>query len=120
MLAPVLAALTLLTATCLAVLRLAAQFGSPALKGRRVLFVTAHPDDEALFFAHALVAAAEQGAELHVLCLSTGVRARAKGMQAPWLGYNTPSGGLAAGNADGLGALRTEELKKACLALGVR
>ena len=37
-----------------------------------VLLVTAHPDDEAMFFAPALAALQRQEASVWVLCLSTG------------------------------------------------
>lgn len=40
--------------------------------GSRVLLVTAHPDDEAMFFAPALLSMASAGVQVHVLCLSTG------------------------------------------------
>lgn len=57
------------------------------------ILVTAHPDDEAMFFAPALLALSST-LQLHVLCLSTG-------------------------NYDGLGALRAVELPRACACLGV-
>lgn len=61
--------------------------------GSSVLFVTAHPDDEAMFFGPAILAL---GCHLiiHVLCLSTG-------------------------DADGLGSVRKEELVQACAVLGI-
>jgi hypothetical protein len=41
-------------------------------EGPRVLLVTAHPDDETLFFAPLLLRARDEGAQVAVLCLSTG------------------------------------------------
>ena len=64
--------------------------------GDGLLVVTAHPDDEAMFFAPALLCLGEgaSGLRIHLLCLSTG-------------------------NYDGLGAQRRQELPKACMRLGV-
>jgi N-acetylglucosaminylphosphatidylinositol deacetylase len=42
------------------------------LPGTRVLLVTAHPDDEAMFFAPTLLWLAAQGVQTYVLCLSNG------------------------------------------------
>ncbi|KAI9184407.1 N-acetylglucosaminyl-phosphatidylinositol de-N-acetylase [Blastocladiella emersonii ATCC 22665] len=50
-----------------------------------VLFVTAHPDDECMFFGPAILALEGAGVPVHLLCLSSG-------------------------NADGLGAVRAKEL----------
>ena len=61
--------------------------------GIGALLVTAHPDDETLFFSPALLALCDM-LELHVLCLSTG-------------------------NYDGLGAVRSAELLRACAVLGI-
>ena len=61
--------------------------------GDGALLVIAHPDDETFFFAPTLLALRDL-LTLHVLCLSTG-------------------------NADGLGAVRSKELLRACEALGV-
>ena len=61
--------------------------------GSGALLVTAHPDDEVLFFSPTIIALRDRLA-LHVLCLSTG-------------------------NFDGLGAVRSAELIQACTALGV-
>ncbi|GFR52129.1 hypothetical protein Agub_g14644 [Astrephomene gubernaculifera] len=57
--------------------------------GHRALLVTAHPDDESLFFAPYLTRALQAGIQVHILCLSTG-------------------------NADGLGSIRARELVQAC------
>ena len=62
--------------------------------GRATLLVTAHPDDECMFFTPAVIYLSKAGAPLHVLCLSTG-------------------------NYDGLGAARATELMSSCARLGV-
>ena len=67
-------------------------FGAP-LSGGRALLVTAHPDDEAMFFAPAVLCLA-RSVEVHILCLSSG-------------------------DYDGLGAVRARELPHACACLGV-
>jgi hypothetical protein len=72
-------------AGCLAVLLLLsarvlrARWGAAALPGRRLLLVTAHPDDEAMFFAPLLLSAAAAGVDVHIICLSTGVPCLPKG-----------------------------------------
>ena len=60
-----------------------------------VLFVLAHPDDEAMFFMPTLRAFQEGGAEVHLLSITTG-------------------------GADGLGVQRTRELVAAADALSIR
>lgn len=69
----------------------------PSLKHARILLLTAHPDDEAMFFAPTVTALTdpEGGNHLKVLCLSRG-------------------------NADGLGVIREKELKDSCKRLGMR
>jgi N-acetylglucosaminylphosphatidylinositol deacetylase len=75
--------------------------GSPA----RVLLVTAHPDDESLFFAPTVISLLSHkpngdldkdalSAEVYLLCLSTG-------------------------NADGLGQTRQQEMVRALNVLGI-
>ncbi|KAL1658543.1 putative deacetylase LmbE-like domain-containing protein [Schizophyllum commune] len=60
----------------------------------RVLLVTAHPDDEAMFFAPTLLALAAKNVSVYSLCLSVG-------------------------NADGLGDVRRREFGESLDALGV-
>lgn len=69
----------------------------PTLRNARILLLTAHPDDEAMFFAPTVLALtdASLGNHLKVLCLSRG-------------------------NADGLGDVRERELKESCRRLGVQ
>ena len=44
------------------------------MAGRRVLFVTAHPDDECMFFAPTILAlTCSSDYSVHLLCLSEGV-----------------------------------------------
>jgi N-acetylglucosaminylphosphatidylinositol deacetylase len=65
---------------------------SKAISGNdHILLVTAHPDDEVMFFSPLLENAASKGARVSILCLSTG-------------------------NFDGLGETRAKELVK-CAAL---
>ncbi|KAM3963859.1 phosphatidylinositol glycan anchor biosynthesis class L [Aphomia sociella] len=61
---------------------------------KRVLLVIAHPDDECMFFGPTIFRLCEQGADVHLLCLSNG-------------------------NYDGKGNLRRLELWNACEELGV-
>ena len=62
--------------------------------GDAALVVTAHPDDEAMFFSPAILALREAGLRLQLLCLSTG-------------------------DYEGLGAVRSKELVRACASLGL-
>ena len=41
-------------------------------RAARLLLVVAHPDDESMFFAPLLTAAARSGTNVFVLCLSNG------------------------------------------------
>lgn len=68
--------------------------GFSRAKDPRLLLVTAHPDDETMFFAPLLVAAVQQHARVFVLCLSTG-------------------------DADGKGEVRAKELLRACAVFGI-
>ncbi|KAI8442154.1 hypothetical protein MSG28_005762 [Choristoneura fumiferana] len=43
-----------------------------ALRAKRVLVVVAHPDDECMFFGPTIFRLCEQGADVHLLCLSNG------------------------------------------------
>lgn len=69
----------------------------PMLKGKRIVLLIAHPDDEAMFFAPTLLSLTRPHLANHVkiLCLSTG-------------------------NADGLGETRKKELEKSAVLLGLR
>ncbi|KAK2816278.1 hypothetical protein Q7C36_022549 [Tachysurus vachellii] len=60
----------------------------------RVLFVTAHPDDECMFFAPAIIKLTELNATVYLLCLSSG-------------------------NYYNQGAQRKEELFSSCAVLGI-
>lgn len=60
---------------------------------KAVLFVTAHPDDEAMFFVPTIVGLRRLGYRLHLLCLSNG-------------------------DAAGKGKTREKELERACQILG--
>lgn len=69
----------------------------PTLRNKRVCLLIAHPDDEAMFFAPAVLALArpELGNHVKILCLSSG-------------------------DAEGLGETRKAELVKSGLVLGLR
>lgn len=75
----------------------AARARFPTLWGRRVCLLIAHPDDEAMFFAPAVLSLTRpaSGNSVRILCLSTG-------------------------DADGLGDTRRRELRKSARLLGVR
>ena len=74
----------------------AKKYGELVMKrDRNVLFVIAHPDDEAMFFVPSILSLGEfEGYCLHVLCLSSG-------------------------NFDGLGETRSKELLESCRILGI-
>lgn len=68
----------------------------PTLSGKRILLLIAHPDDEAMFFGPTLLRLSQPslGNQIFILCLSSG-------------------------DADGLGHIRKDELRKSALQLGV-
>jgi N-acetylglucosaminylphosphatidylinositol deacetylase len=63
-------------------------------RGLSFLIVTAHPDDECMFFCPAITCLQQARHRVHVLCLSTG-------------------------NAGGLGSRRVCELKHSCSVMGI-
>ncbi|XP_013184105.2 N-acetylglucosaminyl-phosphatidylinositol de-N-acetylase isoform X2 [Amyelois transitella] len=65
-----------------------------SLRAKRVLVVVAHPDDECMFFGPTIFRLCEQGADVHILCLSNG-------------------------NYEGKGHVRRKELWDACKELGI-
>ncbi|MCJ1275006.1 N-acetylglucosaminyl-phosphatidylinositol de-N-acetylase [Puttea exsequens] len=69
----------------------------PALRGKRICLLIAHPDDEAMFFSPTVLAltAPEAGNHVKILCLSSG-------------------------NADNLGPTRKHELLASAALLGLR
>ncbi|KAK4965443.1 N-acetylglucosaminyl-phosphatidylinositol de-N-acetylase [Elasticomyces elasticus] len=69
----------------------------PTLQGKRICLLIAHPDDEAMFFAPTVqwLTRPALGNQVLILCLSSG-------------------------DADGLGHVRKEELRKSALMLGVK
>jgi len=71
---------------------------------RKLLCVTAHPDDEAGAFGGTLLLYGERGVETHVLCLTAGTAARNRGN---------------ARSNEELAALRRAEFAASCKALGV-
>lgn len=74
-----------------------AQTYFPTVRNKRICLLIAHPDDEAMFFAPAVLALTrpETGNHVKILCLSTG-------------------------DADGLGETRKKELVKSAMLLGLR
>ena len=71
---------------------------------RKLLCVTAHPDDEAGGFGGTLLLYAERGVETYVICLTAGTAARNRGT---------------ARNNDELAALRRAEFAASCKVLNV-
>lgn len=69
-------------------------FGHASKSQKNVLFVTAHPDDECMFFGPSIVNILRMGCRVHLLCLSSG-------------GYYKISW------------LRKKELRQSCAALGI-
>ncbi|KAJ9496565.1 N-acetylglucosaminyl-phosphatidylinositol de-N-acetylase [Exophiala xenobiotica] len=69
----------------------------PSLRGKRIILLIAHPDDESMFFNPTLQALTHPSLQNHlkILCMSTG-------------------------NADGIGETRRVELEKAAVHLGLR
>jgi N-acetylglucosaminylphosphatidylinositol deacetylase len=65
------------------------------MQNLNILLVTAHPDDECMFFGPSIIALSKQN-NIHILCLSTGSK----------------SNNL--GNDKNQGAIRKKELKDAC------
>ncbi|KAF8589120.1 LmbE-like protein [Ramaria rubella] len=62
---------------------------------QRILFLTAHPDDECMFFAPTILFLSQTSTPIYSLCLSVG-------------------------NAEGLGKTREQELRKSLQVLGIR
>lgn len=67
-------------------------YSQPEIKGQNIIFVIAHPDDEAMFFVPTIRHLQKQN-RLYLLCLSNG-------------------------NFAGLGKIRERELEKSCEYLG--
>jgi LmbE family N-acetylglucosaminyl deacetylase len=72
---------------------------------RKLMLVTAHPDDECFGFGGALALAAANGVETYVVCLTDGQAARNRGD---------------AESSEELGKMRREEFEASCRVLGVR
>ncbi|CAG8542680.1 6369_t:CDS:2 [Paraglomus occultum] len=66
----------------------------PGLKGRSILWLFAHPDDECMFFGPSILNLSQNN-DVMVLCLSNG-------------------------NESGLGRIRTKELEASCNTLGIK
>ena len=74
------------------------------LQGRKLLCITAHPDDECYAFGGALALAAAQGVETYVICLTDGQAATNRGDAA---------------SGEHLGQMRRQEFVASCDILGV-
>jgi len=94
----------------------------------KLLLITAHPDDECMFFLPSIKSYLKRGTEVHILCLSTGVfmsqehntlvQKSARSFTHRF--YATIVVTFAsAGNADGLGHLRSQELLHACSLINI-
>ncbi|KAI9488859.1 putative deacetylase LmbE-like domain-containing protein [Zychaea mexicana] len=76
---------------------------------KNVLILTAHPDDECMFFGPTITALRDSKTRVHVLCLSTETKRIVTNRLYIYL----------LGNADGLGATRKKELTRSCQVLGI-
>lgn len=88
---------------------------------QHAVIVTAHPDDECMFFAPTIATLRRHGVEVHLLCLSTGMRARLFGGGScggclTWC--DDVSAG--AGDYEGLGERRQQELVDSAAVLGIQ
>ena len=88
----------------------------PKPEGKRIVFLIAHPDDEAMFFAPTLLALTEKslGNHVKILCLSSG-RSGSVHLLQIWRLI-----ALCLGDADGLGEVRKKELTESAIQLGLR
>ena len=79
---------------------------SSPLKGRNILLVIAHPDDEVMFFGPTLVGITEpsRGNHVRILCLSNGIL---------FPGFAN------VGNAEGIGHIREKELVESAKYFGI-
>lgn len=86
----------------------------PTLTGKRIVLLIAHPDDEAMFFAPALLSLSrpELGNHIKILCLSTGTSGQTLGMSI--------AKKSSIGDSEGLGEIRRKELMMSGLSLGLR
>jgi hypothetical protein len=85
----------LLITALVAFLRDPVYFAQESFAPDKLLLLTAHPDDECMFFAPTLLSLTSSDAEVYSLCLSSG-------------------------NADGLGDVRKNELEGSLDVLGVK
>lgn len=89
----------------------------PFTASSHILILTAHPDDECMFFGPTITSLRTLSkSKIHVLCLSTGRVKRNASRQkiacrAEFI--------LLLGNADGLGPIRKKELVKSCQTFGI-
>lgn len=88
-----------------------------------LLTTIAHPDDECMFFLPALTYFRKQHYKVHLLCLSTGTRLLRFHPVYSQIDYKNPHlyslFSTSTGNADGMGAIRKQELYYSCSLLGI-
>lgn len=90
---------------------------------KHTLVLTAHPDDECMFFAPTIISLASRGCNISALCLSTG-KIRWFKPASPQLGALRDPHTLTishkhTGNSAGLGARRKAELYASYVRLGI-
>jgi N-acetylglucosaminylphosphatidylinositol deacetylase len=87
----------------------------PFTRNNNVLILTAHPDDECMFFGPTISSLKSLAkSRVHVLCLSTGNKLVI--IRLNYLLKYT----CQIGNADGLGSIRKKELVKSCQTFGIQ
>jgi N-acetylglucosaminylphosphatidylinositol deacetylase len=88
---------------------------APFKHGDRVLIVTAHPDDETIFFSPTIVSLIRARIPVSILCLSNGGTLLLR-QQSGLFSLNIHI----SGGAYGLGSVREKEMIEACKELKVR
>ena len=95
---------------------------SPIPQAGRVLLVTAHPDDETIFFSPTISALRYAGNEVFLLCFTNGTcRSTRRVLGEAWVRLARPlTLAWISGNFHGLGQVRQHELLTAAAALQVK
>ena len=116
---------SLLFASCGAFLLLFSLFinyisgqGRAAFIGKTILFVTAHPDDECMFFAPCIQQLSRL-CEVHLLCLSSGEQHRLQTYDTDRLPFLPLRPSNLSGDYYGQGDDRKKELRESCGTLGI-
>lgn len=103
---PVVVTATILIAWCLKLI-LSRSSSSSEWPNRTTLLITAHPDDECMFFAPTIIHLLSLDQKLILLCLSEGTPP------------HPPSCNILSGDYYGSGPTRKKELYEACKVLGL-